>query len=101
MNILFESDSIDFIHSVNYAIFIMGATKDDNLNEAEKSEHLFKLWELVKYLLHQYDKIHSVNYAIFIMGATKDDNLNEAEKSEHLFKLWELVKYLHQYDKVK
>jgi hypothetical protein len=40
----------DFIDSINYAIFFMGAAEDDNFNETETRKHLFKLRELVEKL---------------------------------------------------
>lgn len=41
-------DIPDFIDSINYAIFFMGASNDDNFNESETRKHLFKLRELVE-----------------------------------------------------
>lgn len=38
----------EYVESINYAIFYMGASNDDNFNEIETRKHLFKLWELTK-----------------------------------------------------
>jgi hypothetical protein len=43
-------DTLDFTDSIVYAIAVLGANLDDNMNEHEKSEHILKLWELYKYL---------------------------------------------------
>jgi hypothetical protein len=40
----------EFIDSINYAIFFMGASNDDQFNDKETREHLFSLREFVKVL---------------------------------------------------
>lgn len=40
----------DYVDSLNYAIFFLGASKDDNFNEQATREHLFKLRELIEQL---------------------------------------------------
>jgi hypothetical protein len=48
-------DITKFIDSINYAIFFMGASKDDEFNENETRKHLFKLRELVEKINAQDD----------------------------------------------
>jgi hypothetical protein len=50
MNILLDADMCDFIQSVTYAMLVIGASKDDNINELHSSDHLFKLHDLSNFL---------------------------------------------------
>ena len=38
------------IESVNYAIFHIGASRDDSFDNDESREHLFRLWQLISFL---------------------------------------------------
>jgi hypothetical protein len=46
-----EADEMpQVIDSINYAIFFIGASNDDNFNENEKRRHLFRLRWLIELL---------------------------------------------------
>jgi len=53
------TDAASTVDSINYAIFFMGAAKDDEFKETETRKHLFKLRELVEKMNKENDDIQA------------------------------------------